>query len=244
MSKAKFAGFPKRVAFLPVPAPLLGPLLQDIDSLAELKLALLLWRRLHETRRSPRYALLSEIRADRTLLLALQGADAGNPRVALEDALRAAVERGVFLQVDVQRDGQSDACILLNTPQNQQLAEQIGAGSVRIPDIGTPRSSAAPEEPRPSVFKLYEDNIGMLTPLAAEELREAELTYPADWIEDAFREAVGYNKRNWRYIRRILENWGVNGRGAGSRGEPGRDTQPPEDPRAYVSGRYGRYVKH
>jgi DNA replication protein len=244
MSKAKFAGFPKRMAFLAVPAPLFGPLLQEIDSLAELKLVLHLWRRLHETRRSPRYGLLSEIRADRALLLALQATDTGNPRVALEDALRAAVERGIFLQVNLQRDGRSDACILLNTPQNQQLAERIGDGSVHIPDLGIPRPPAAPEEPRPSVFKLYEDNIGMLTPLAAEELREAELTYPIDWIEDAFREAVGYNKRNWRYIRRILENWRVNGRGAESLGEPRRYSQAAEDPRAYVSGRYGRYVKH
>jgi DNA replication protein len=244
MSNAKFDGFPQRMAFVPVPAPLLGPLLQEIDSLAELKLVLHLWRRLQETRRSPRYALLSEIRADRALIVALQNPDSGNPRVTLEDALRSSVERGIFLQVDVQRDDRSDACVLLNTPQNQRLAEQIVAGTIVIPGLGIPHAPAVPAEARPSIFKLYEDNIGMLTPLAAEELREAELTYSAEWIEDAFREAVGYNKRNWRYIRRILENWGVNGRGAGPRGEPGRDTQPPEDSRAYVSGRYGRYVKH
>lgn len=244
MTEGRFAGFPQRMAFLPVPAPIVGQLLQEIDSLAELKLVLHLWRRLHESRRSPRYLLSSEARADRALLLALQHGEPGNPRVALEDALRSAVERGVFLQVEIERDGQPDACILLNTAHNQRLGAQIASGEVTIPGLGAPRSPAAPSQPQPSVYKLYEDNIGMLTHMIAEELREAEQIYPADWIADAFREAVGYNKRNWRYVQRILENWRVNGRGAGLRGEPGRDTQPPEDSRAYVSGRYGRYVKH
>jgi DNA replication protein len=244
MTRGKFAGFPERMGFLPVPAPLLGPLLQEIDSLTELKLILHVWRRLHESHRSPRYTLASEIRADRALLLALQNSDAGNPRVALDDALRSAVERGIFLQVLAGADDRSDACILLNTPHNQRLAEQIVAGSINIPGLRTPRSPATPAEVQPSIYKLYEDNIGMLTHMIAEELREAETTYPADWITEAFREAVGYNKRNWRYVRRILENWRQSGRGAGPSGEPGRDTQPPEDPRAYVSGRFGRYVKH
>jgi DnaD/phage-associated family protein len=244
MTEGKFAGFPRRMAFLPVPAPILGPLLQDIDSLAELKLVLHVWRRLHESRRSPRYALASEIRADRALLLAIQNGTTRNPRVALEDALRTAIERGVFLEVEAERDGQMDACILLNTPANERLAAQIAAGEVLIPGLGLPKLPAAPAEPQPSIYKLYEDNIGMLTHMVAEELREAEEMYPPDWIAEAFREAVGYNKRNWRYVRRILENWRVNGRGAEPRGEPGRHTQPPEDPRAYVSGRYGRYVKH
>ncbi|MFN0073361.1 MAG: DnaD domain-containing protein [Chloroflexota bacterium] len=232
------------MAFLPIPAPLLGPLLQEIDTLSELKLVLHLWRRLHETKRSPRYALMSEVRADRALILALQSGESGNVQVALDDALRRALERKVFLQVEAHRDGHSDFCILLNTPTNQRLAEQIQSGEVVIPGLGVPQAPAAPAETRPTVYALYEENIGLLTPLVAQELKEAELTYPAEWIEDAFREAVGYNKRNWRYIRRILENWGVNGRGAGPRGEPGRDTQPPQDPRAYLSGKFGRYVKH
>ena len=40
---------------------------------------------------------------------------------------------------------------------------------------------------RPSIFSLYEQNIGLLTPLLAEQLVEAERRYPAGWIEDAAR---------------------------------------------------------
>ena len=59
---------------------------------------------------------------------------------------------------------------------------------------------------------LYEQNIGMLTPMIADELRDAERHYPAEWIADAFREAVELNKRSWRYVVRILERWRVEGR--------------------------------
>ena len=57
---------------------------------------------------------------------------------------------------------------------------------------------------RPNIFRLYEENIGPLTPLIAEMLRDAEKTYPADWIEEAFKIAVENNVRRWRYIEAIL----------------------------------------
>ena len=72
-------------------------------------------------------------------------------------------------------------------------------------------------EPRPNIFQLYEDNIGLLSPILADELRDAETTYPADWIEDAFRVAVAQNVRKWRYIQAILERWATEGKGDGTR---------------------------
>ena len=68
---------------------------------------------------------------------------------------------------------------------------------------------------RPNVFRLYEQNIGLLTPMIAEELRDAERHFPAEWIADAFREAVAMNKRSWRYVAAILERWRVQGKDAG-----------------------------
>jgi DnaD/phage-associated family protein len=61
--------------------------------------------------------------------------------------------------------------------------------------------------PQPNIFRLYEENIGPLAPLVAEELEEAEARYPWPWIEAAFREAVERNKRSWRYIKAILRRW-------------------------------------
>ena len=66
---------------------------------------------------------------------------------------------------------------------------------------------------RPNIFTLYEQNIGLLTPPNADELRPAEQIYPVGWIEEAFSEAVALNKRSWRYIHAILERWRTQGRG-------------------------------
>ena len=58
-----------------------------------------------------------------------------------------------------------------------------------------------PEEPlhvdrRSSIFLLYEQNIGLLSPLIVEELTNAEREYPSEWIDEAFREAVRRNRRS------------------------------------------------
>ncbi|NCC35610.1 MAG: DnaD domain protein, partial [Chloroflexia bacterium] len=58
----------------------------------------------------------------------------------------------------------------------------------------------------------YEQNIGLVTPMLIDELREAEERYPREWIEEAMREAVRSNARSWRYIRKVLERWAANGR--------------------------------
>ncbi|MEI6044820.1 MAG: DnaD domain protein, partial [Chloroflexota bacterium] len=65
---------------------------------------------------------------------------------------------------------------------------------------------------RPDIYTLYEQNIGSLTPILSERLREATQLYPAEWVEAAFTEAVNYNRRSWAYISRILENWAIDGK--------------------------------
>jgi DnaD/phage-associated family protein len=65
---------------------------------------------------------------------------------------------------------------------------------------------------RPNIFVLYEQNIGLLSPLLADELKDAADHYPVEWIEAAFREAVQHNKRKWSYIRAILRRWETEGR--------------------------------
>ncbi len=59
---------------------------------------------------------------------------------------------------------------------------------------------------RPNIFTLYEQNIGALTPLIAEQLHDAEQEFPPQWIEEAFAEAVKQNARSWAYVKKILDN--------------------------------------
>lgn len=62
-----------------------------------------------------------------------------------------------------------------------------------------------------NVFKIYEENIGILTPMIAEELKDAERNYPLKWFEEATKIALKNNVRKLKYIISILENWKVNG---------------------------------
>jgi DNA replication protein len=90
-----------------------------------------------------------------------------------------------------------------------------------------------------NIFALYEQNVGIITPIIAEELKDAERLYPPEWIEDAFKEAAELNKRSWRYIARILERWASEGKDSG---EYKRDAKK-DGPDKYVKGRYGHLVK-
>ena len=206
-----FPGFPRQVRYTPVPSPLFGPLLAQIDDLAELKCTLRFIWLLHQKRGFPRFVTLKELLADRTLVDALT-AD------GVRRALGLAVSRGTLIAATTGRNGDADRVYALNREEDRnalaRITDEIAGEGV---PADTPPWEGAPE--RSNVFALYEDNIGMLNPMIADELREAEELYPLDWLEDAFREAVGQNKRSWRYISRILERWEREGR---SNGEPGR----------------------
>lgn len=71
-----------------------------------------------------------------------------------------------------------------------------------------------PQAKSSRVFKHFQDNICMLTPVLAEQIGEAIETYQEIWIIDAINEAVTSGVRNWKYINAILTRWGVQGRDA------------------------------
>jgi DnaD/phage-associated family protein len=90
--------------------------------------------------------------------------------------------------------------------------------------------AAIPEEARlrvkrPNIFVLYEQNIGLMTPLIADQLRDLERTYPPDWVDEAFSIAVSRNRRNLRYIQTILKRWETEGKDPESHEDAGRDSE-------------------
>jgi DnaD/phage-associated family protein len=212
-----FPGFPRQFRSVPVPSPVFGPLLEQIDDLAEFKCTLRVIWLLHQKKGFPRFVTLNELLADRTLVKALASGSSARPD-QVERALERAVGRGTFQSVIVARDDEPEKLYALNTEADRNALSAIGGGAVSAGSL--PR--AEPWEAatsQPNIFALYEDNIGILSPMIADELREAEELYPSSWIEEAFREAVELNKRSWRYIARILESWEREGR---SDGESGR----------------------
>lgn len=70
-----------------------------------------------------------------------------------------------------------------------------------------------------NIFTAYEENIGLITPMISDELKEAEKEYPESWIIDGISLAVKNNKRNWRYVETILKRWKTDGKDEG-KGKP------------------------
>lgn len=123
----------------------------------------------------------------------------------LREALERAVARGAVLRLV---DEAGAHWLLLGTEENQRTAR---APIVAVPEVARPWQGMLVLE-RPSIFTMYEQNIGLVTPIIADRLVDALERYPETWVEDAIAEAVSYNRRSWRYIQRILENWATEGR--------------------------------
>ncbi len=207
----EFNGFPDRVRSIPAPAPLFGTLLEQIDDIAELKCLLRVIWLLQQKKGYPRFVTHSEALADRALTTSIGSAD------AVSHALDASVRRGTLAMAIIENEGREDRLYALNSDRDRRALAGVTSDAFVV---GHSRTEPTPEPwdantERPNVFALYESNIGMLSPMIADELKAAEELYPTDWIEDAFREAALQNVRNWRYIVRILESWEREGRSRG-----------------------------
>ncbi len=226
-----FAGFPQRMRFTPLPNLFFGQLLPRMDDIAELKTTLHVFWLLYQKRGYPKFVTRGELLGDGVLMAGLGDGE------ALDRGLERAIKRGTLIHLALNRGGKLEDLYFLNTEGDRKAVEKIEGGEI---DLGAlPSREPYPEiGEQPNIFALYEENIGMLTPMIAEELKEAERLYPAPWIEDAFREAVTRNRRSWRYISRILERWAAQGK---EHGEPGR--YPAKDTDKYIKGRYGHLVK-
>ncbi|HAA95139.1 MAG TPA: primosomal replication protein N [Dehalococcoidia bacterium] len=230
-----FSGFTGSTLYTPVPNPVFGPLLEQIQDLAELKVTLRgLWL-FHRKRGPVRSVSLDEFLADRTLLKGLKS-EGKDTAEEIRRGLRLAVTRGTFLthQLANRSDG-TETIFLLNTEADRRALARLKTGEVASEieeGAGEP-----PELDKPNIFALYEDGIGALSPLLAEELKEAEARYPESWLREAFGIAVAENKRSWRYVAGILRRWTAEGKenrgdyaasgevGEGNYGKSGRHTE-------------------
>ena len=236
-----FGGFPAgKSPTTPLPNQFFSDLLPMIDNLAELKVTLHLFWLIGRKRGNLRYARLSELLADEGLLAGLAGKRVSG-ETALRDGLERAVARGTLLHVTIQRDDLDEDWYMINAPHGREVIEKLRTGELDLrADVA---EDVQLQVERPNIFVLYEQNIGLLTPMIADELRDAEKHYPENWIVDAFREAVSLNKRSWRYVLRILERWRVDGRDGGRTND-----EPPKDGHArrrrYIPEEYEGLIEH
>jgi DnaD/phage-associated family protein len=235
-----FAGFPAgRLRFTPLPSLFFSELLAVLDDIVELKVILYcFWLLARRDQDSSRAIRLDDLSADQHLLQGLESSERSG-RAALRHGLERAVARGVLLLVTLERDGASERWYFLNSEQGREAAARLQDGDFSdLPEERRGEKVGVWIE-RPNTYVLYEQNIGPLTPLIVDELREAEQTYPSGWIEEAFHIAVEQNVRRWSYVRAILERWSSEGKDDGTRGRGDED-----DRYRYIRGDYADYIEH
>jgi DNA replication protein len=234
----RFDGFPAKMEFTPLPNVFFSALLPQITDIAELKVTLYIIASLYRKKGYPRFVTFGELIGNKGLMSGLKEID-GLPEDILRTALKTAVERGTLLNLPVEKEGTSENIYFLNDDAGRQAVDRIESGDLELSGLKTVRQEYLETEEQPDIFTLYERNIGMLTPMVADELREAEKLYPKEWIADAFKEAVLYNKRNIKYILKILENWVAEGRSDGTHRRHPKKT----DPDRFIKGKYGHMVR-
>ena len=222
--------------FTPVPNLVFSTLFPLITDVVELKLLFHLFEVLYLKKGSLRYTSFDELLQQANVIASLKTAH----QETLRRALEALAAKGIILHLPVERDGRLEDLYFMNTAANQAALDQVRNGALDLPGLTLrPLPPVIPTQPS-DAFTLYEQNIGMLTPLIADELREAQKNYPESWIKEAVTEAVKANKRNWRYIARILERWSTEGKDDGThRGNPQKDA----DPDKFIRGKYGHMVQ-
>ena len=137
----------------------------------------------------------------------------------LKRGLSKAEARGTLLHLVTQEED----WYFFNTSESRRVVEKLEQGDGQSVPVRRPQSSAVAS---PNIFKLYEQNIGMLSPLIAEELKETEEIYPPHIIEDAFRIAAENNVRKWAYVRTVLLDWAREGKNE----KTGRDSKKRRQP--------------
>ncbi len=83
--------------------------------------------------------------------------------------------------------------------------DSIGVGESE--GEGVEPGNIADERQVARITKAYEENIGLLSPLLAQQLHDLLLTYPPLWIIEAIGEACKHEKRSLAYVEGILRDW-------------------------------------
>ena len=214
-----FKGFTDSETFTQLPNKFFHQLLKEIKDTDELKVTLYcLWRVEHM---DGQFHALNKMDFDVKEL--------GLGAEEITSGLEKAVKRGSLLKV------QKDAVVyfLLNSPRGRAAVQAIEKGKWNPADGFSP-----PPIERPNIFKLYEENIGPLTPLIADALKDAEETYPEEWIAETIELAVKNNKRYWKYCEAILKRW----KDEGKHGK--KDQQDPvKSSERYTKSEFAEYLE-
>ncbi len=228
-----FEGFQEsKKRFSSLPDQFFSELLPAIDDINELKLTIyLLWNAYSQGDFGTAFRL-ADVLLDQRFLDGLQS-EGMEIEACVAQALEKAAARGSLIEAADPENG--EALYFINSPRGRQAAALLSqSGEVLAQTDVKPTL----ESIQANIFQLYEENIGTLTPLIADALRDAQESCPEEWIAEAIQLAVKNNVRRWKYVESILTRWQEEGKDGANR----RDDQ--EDHRRYIKGEYGEIGQH
>ena len=225
---------PDGVEFTSVPDPILGVVVDEIEDIKVLKTVMRIVWLYYKKKGFPRFLTLHDISGDHTIRKTLSKSGYGPVKYEnLIEVLDKISSIGLLITIPVSIYENQEYIYILNTKEGRRAVELFNAGDIDIEKLPIPikdslivnnENELGVDNYIPTtaqnIFKLYEQNIGIITPIVSEELKDAETIYPYEWIVEAFTESALLNKRSWRYIEAILKRWKTEGKQDGkSRGD-------------------------
>ncbi|NPV57567.1 MAG: DnaD domain protein [Anaerolineae bacterium] len=235
-SAKPFLGFPAgELKQTGVPGLFITEVLPFIDDLVELKVALYAFWFFEQQQGDYRYITQGDYLSDEAWMDQL-GDETTPADETITKALAACCRDGILVSAQPGSADAAETVYFLNTPRGRAAAAACQAGKWSPADA--PQYPAGLSDVRPNIFTLYEQNIGPLTPMIADELQNAEAEFPQDWIEEAVKLAMESNVRKWRYVLAILRSWKEEGKDAKDRRFAKKDRKK------YIQGEYGDFIEH
>ncbi|MGB9521514.1 MAG: DnaD domain-containing protein [Anaerolineales bacterium] len=212
-----FSGFEEEnIPSIAVPRRFIEELMHEITDINEIKVILTVFHLLQIGDGIVKFIRINDLYRDENLVSGLI-CDEDNYTNVIRNAIQQLVARGIILVGTFNDPPEVETLIFLNTPLGRASVEALAKGQWKI----DPRTTQVLPQPSEfaNIFKLYENHIGPLTPMMVDTLKDAEQTYPINWIEEAIRLAVENNKRSWRYVAAILKRWKEEGKGERKTGQ-------------------------
>jgi DnaD/phage-associated family protein len=197
-SPPSFQGFQEDAATaIRLPKAFFTQLLPQMNDLHQLRLLLYMFWHSEGQQSKVRYFRLNDLSTDPALVKMVGGQE------SLGKALQGLVDLGAVLAADM--DWMDEVYYFINSPQGRAAVQAIKKGEWQ--DFHKDQQPIHLVDEEPNIFELYEENIGVITPMMADILKDDEATYPATWIREAIRIAVARNVRTWKYVQAILKRW-------------------------------------
>ena len=224
-----------------IPHEFFSEILPNINNLYELKTILyILWFIENNDLEYP-FITIEQLKNDELYLSGL-GNHKTDQLKHLHESIKQAVDDGILINPNQENPITKVDCYFLNELKGQEAVELLIKGVLKI-ELGVDNSFRLTKV-KPNIFQIYEENIGIITPVIANALIELEKEYPVNWIEEAMKEAVKSNIRKLRYIEAILKNWKEEGRYERTDRRRSQKDQEKYDPDKYIDGEYSDFIDH